>query len=239
LRNAFQLNVEDFEKQRDESVDLYKEVAHKDVLKSKKEFDKLLKMSNTYHRGEINSTKSRSDETIEQKKEEYAHMKDHLTQRMNKRVATVQTGLQLENKKSQDYYNDSLEQMKMEQSDSLTDVREKLTNDKKEVVGHLRQSLRKNAMKSNEQLIGTKLELEKKLQGIADDNERRLRSLKWESDRILKEQAKESKMSLEMKEQQYKSKIVQMQDEYKKNVDVMNKNHQDEVTKLIIGQKKV
>ncbi len=239
LKNAFQLNVEDFEKQRDESVDLYKEVAHKDVLKSKKEFDKTLKMSNTYYKGELNNLKARAEETNEQKTEEYNRMKDHLTQRMDKRVATVQTGLQMENKKSQDFYNDSLEQMKVVQNDTLMDVRETLNKEKKEVVSNLRENLRKNAMKSNDQLIGTKLELEKKLQNIADDNERRLRSLKWESDRMLKEQAKESKMSLEMKEQQYKSKIAQMQEEYKKNVDVMNKKHQDEVTKLIVGQKKV
>mgnify|MGYP001611631914 CR=1 FL=1 len=239
LKTAFQLNVEDFEKQRNESVDLYKDVAHKDVLKAKKDFDRTLKMTNNYYKGELNSSKLRSDEVDDQNREEYARMKDHLSQRMEKRVATVQTGLQLENKKSQEYFNDSLEQMKEVQYDTIAEVRENLNRDKKDAVGHLRENLRKNSMKSNEQLIGTKLELEKKLQSIADDNERRMRSLKWESDRVLKEQAKQSKMSLEMKDQQYKTKMAQMQDEYKKNVDVINKNHQDEVTKLIIGQKKV
>lgn len=239
LKNAFQLNVEDFEKQRDNSVDMYKEVAHKDIEKARKDFDRTLKLNNNYFKGELENLKSRGEESNTQKNEEYNRMRDHLTSQMNKRVSVVTTGLQQENKKSRDYYNDSMEQMKVEQGETLASIREVHNKDKKEVIGNLRENLRKTSMKSNEELVSTKIELEKKLQSIADENERKLRALRWESDRLLKEQKKESKTTLEMKEQQYMNKISQMQEEYKKNIDAINKNHQNEVTKLIVGQKKV
>lgn len=233
LRNAFQHNVENFEQQRNEAVEQYKDVSQKDLKKAKKEFDQMHKVSTEYFKKQVDDLKNKKDEISTQKEEELRQQHDHMNMRMEQRVQGVKNAMQNANDKAKNYYDDSLVQLKDVYRENLGDLHENFTTEKNTITTNLRDNMRKSAMKSNQQLINVRNSYDTKVQAMTEMNERKLRTLKWEHDRLLKEQTKEAKINLDMKDVQYNSKISQMQEEHVKQIDNLNKKHQEEIGRLI------
>lgn len=238
LRNSFQLNVDNFEQQRNEAVVEYKELSQKDLQRAKKEYDQMHKVSTDYFKKQIDDLKNKKDEISTQKEDELRQQHDHMSARMEQRVKGVRNAMQNEKNKAQNYYDDSLSQIKEVYKENLSEIHDNFTNEKNTITTNLRDSMRKSAMKSNEQLLNVRNAFDTKTQKASEETERKLRSLKWEHERLMKEQIKESKNNLEMKDIQYNSKITQMQEEHKKQVDNINKKHQDEISRLITSTTK-
>ncbi|OQW48601.1 MAG: hypothetical protein A4S09_04170 [Proteobacteria bacterium SG_bin7] len=233
LRNAFQHNVEDFEQQRNNAVEQYKEVSQTDLRKAKKEYDQMHKISTEYFKKQVDDLKNKKDEIATQKDEEIRQQHDHLNTRMEQRVQGVKNAMQNANDKAKNYYEDSLVQLKDVYRENLNDLHSNFRAEKNTITTNLRDNMRKSAMKSNQQLINVRNAYDTKVQSITEDNERKLRNLKWEHERLMKEQIKEAKNNLEMKDVQYGSKIAQMQEEHIKQIDNLNKKHQEEIGRLI------
>lgn len=234
LTNAYEKRLDLVNQQREDAVEVMKDLNGERIEKTLDSNQKLLRSferQNKSQRSLANAQHRQDRENL------ITQHKDQVTQVANTADTRVKKVLDLTNKnltQAERYYADSLDVVKSNYENRMESYRDKTTNDHVNTSKVMTERFRGMESAFNNKLELTKKAYEDKIAKMTEDQQKELKRLENSYSVRVNEKDKAQKMEKETIAMKYEAKVAQLNESHKDQLDRMNRRHQEDMQNLSV-----
>lgn len=229
LTRAYEARYQDLEKQKGEVLDQSANLTRDRVNQVMKKNDQVLRNANRDYRSQMSLVNSRNREERKLMVEQQADQINQTRNSADKRVRQMQK-LTTENARNlQNYYDDSLEQLRVGFSERVDNQREAHLEEQTKLANVMSGRVRDLENRYQQKLEQTVGSYEDKLARLKEDYQKELKSFETATRQRLTEREKGHRIEKESLEQKYEAKLAVTEERHQEEINRLRKRHEEDL----------
>ncbi len=237
LRDAMTANIDDLEKNRDETLASINDRTHKIIGDKVKENDRTLTVTRRAYQEQVADNNTRQEERLGLTKSEAAKTLGHERITSDTRVSRLKTSGELREGQLRNYFDHASESMKDNFDTTLHTMRDQNQRDQQTLINNFTKQSQESDAKLQMQMgdIGTKYE--KQMAEMKEAHSQQLREQQVASTRIQHELEKKSSFDLKAQAAQYDARIAKLQELHEQAMENARTKHEESLAIMTTKRK--
>ncbi len=233
VRDEFQKNIDDLEKQKQQLLDQSNQVVKTKVDSLQRQHNTALSQSNKFFKERLNSQDLKNRESLSNFQTDFSARNSEVSSQADQRVKRVLEHANSSSVRLQNSQRDALDTVQAQHAEDLKDLRDMGIKEKSQAVEGLKNQMREREAKHSEQLSQLKMKFEKQ---VNDLNDQLLHEHKGNEDnvkRLVTELKKGHQSEIENLNLQNQQKIRQLDEQHNLELKNLNRRNEEKMNDLV------